>query len=69
MKQVAPLKASGVEINSLLTTDEDEINHEDDESNSYYDLNDIHVSSTRFPEPHERLYYYVLDDEENGGEK
>jgi len=69
MKQVAPLKASGLEINNLQTTDEDEIVHEDDISNSYYDLNDIRTSSTQFPEPHERLYYYVLDDEENGGVK
>lgn len=64
MKQVAPLKASGMEINNLQTTLEDEIEHEDDESNSYYDLNGIRTSSsTQFPEPHDRLYYYVLDDD------
>lgn len=61
MKQVAPLKASEVEINNLQSTEE----HVDDGGKAAYDLdNDEDMTSTKkIPEPHERLYYYVLDDE------
>lgn len=65
LKQVAPLKASGVEINNLQTTEE-HVENDDDISNSYFDLDDDDLyTTTQFPEPHERLYYYVVDEGTN----
>lgn len=62
---MAPLKASGVEINNLQTT-EGHVEDDDDVSNSYFDLgDDDSYATTQFPEPHERLYYYVVDDGTN----
>lgn len=64
---MAPLKASGVEINNLQTTEGNAEDDDDDVSNSYFDLeeDDNLDTTTQFPEPHERLYYYVVDDGTN----
>ncbi len=52
-----------MEINNLQTT-EDQIEDDDDESDLYSDMDDSYPA-TQFPEPHERLYYYVVDDGTN----
>lgn len=53
-----------------MQTEAQDIENENHEPNSYFDLDDDHTSiRSRFPEPHERLYYYVKEDEDYNGDE
>ncbi|XP_065199576.1 uncharacterized protein LOC135831200 [Planococcus citri] len=60
LKQVAPLKASQAEINNMQTTEEHLAEDADDDNET--NGNSSATSTVPFPQPHERLYYYVVDE-------